>query len=258
MYSFDSRVRYTECDMEGYLTVEALVDYYQDCSTFQTEVGPATMEYLTKDGIAWVVSSWQIVINRLPKLGENITIGTIPYELRGFLGMRNFLMDTDKGERVAVANSIWSLINLEKGTPARVDDAIRETYPLEERLQMDYAPRKIKIPAEVETYNADKKKIGQHHLDTNNHVNNGQHIRIALQACMQVAENNDIADLKELSEVKERLQIRVEYKQQAFLGDEISPVIYRVKDEETGKNMYIVSLNDKENNPYSVVELKRI
>ena len=34
MYAFDSRIRYSETDSEGYLTLDALLNYFQDCSTF--------------------------------------------------------------------------------------------------------------------------------------------------------------------------------------------------------------------------------
>ena len=64
MYTFDSRIRYSEVDKDAYLTIESLIDYFQDCSTFQTQDGPATMEYLRKKNIAWVLNSWQIIINR--------------------------------------------------------------------------------------------------------------------------------------------------------------------------------------------------
>ena len=37
MYTFDSRVRYSETDPDGFLKIESLLDYLQDCSTFQSE-----------------------------------------------------------------------------------------------------------------------------------------------------------------------------------------------------------------------------
>ena len=43
-------------------------------------------------------------------------------------------------------------------------------------------------------------------------------------------------------------RLRVEYKAQARLGDGIYPVLYR------SDNLYVVSLNDREANPFAVVE----
>ena len=37
MYAFGSRIRYSETDSEGRLTLNALLNYFQDCSTFHSE-----------------------------------------------------------------------------------------------------------------------------------------------------------------------------------------------------------------------------
>ena len=37
MYTFDSRVRFSEVDHTELLTLPGLVNYFQDCSTFQSE-----------------------------------------------------------------------------------------------------------------------------------------------------------------------------------------------------------------------------
>ena len=120
MYTFDSRVRYSETGEEGLLSLPAIVDYFQDVSTFQSEDLGIGIDFLKEKDLLWVMSAWQVVVHRYPALGEKIKIGTIPYELRGFMGLRNFFMDTEDGERLAQANSVWSLINHKKGVPVRV------------------------------------------------------------------------------------------------------------------------------------------
>ena len=65
MYTFDSRVRYSEIDHTGNMTLPALINYFQDCSTFQSEdIGLGT-EVLKAKKKAWILSYWQIVIERL-------------------------------------------------------------------------------------------------------------------------------------------------------------------------------------------------
>ena len=46
MYTFDSRVRYSETDSGGKLTMASLINYFQDCSTFQAEELGVGVEYL--------------------------------------------------------------------------------------------------------------------------------------------------------------------------------------------------------------------
>ena len=147
MYGFDSRVRYSETDAEGKLGIPGIVDYFQDVSTFQSEDLGLGVDYLKGIGLVWVMSAWQIVIHAYPKLGDRIRVGTFPYGFRGFLGMRNFFLDGEDGRRMVEANSVWTLMNLEKGIPARPTREMIERYALEERLPMDYAPRKIAVPA---------------------------------------------------------------------------------------------------------------
>lgn len=67
MYFFSSRVRYSETDETGNLSLSGLMDYLQDCCLFQSEylgVGP---EYLRERHCLWLVTGWQIVIDRYPR-----------------------------------------------------------------------------------------------------------------------------------------------------------------------------------------------
>ncbi len=236
-YSFDSRIRYSEVGSDGYLTPESIMNYFQDCSTFQSEDNGGGLAYMHGLRRAWVVSYWQVEILRYPALGEQVTIGTIPYEVRGMFGHRNFYMDTKNGERLAYANSLWTLIDIDKGAPARVSDEIAALYPIHEKLDMEYLPRKIKVPVDVEPQLREKITVGTESIDTNGHVNNEQYIRMAISQLP-----------KDAGEIK---RIRAEYKMQAFLGNVIQPYFYVQENE----GIYTISLNNEEGKPYCVVEL---
>lgn len=71
-YSFKGRVRYSEIGENGCLTLPGIQDYYQDCCTFQSESIGQGMEVLENRQRAWVLSSWQIIVERYPKMGESI------------------------------------------------------------------------------------------------------------------------------------------------------------------------------------------
>ena len=89
-YGYDKRIRYSECDGVGVLRYDALVDIFQDCTTFQSEdIGLGLTKLLGMD-LGWMLSYWQIDIDKLPSLGDNVYIGTVPYGLKGCIGSRNF------------------------------------------------------------------------------------------------------------------------------------------------------------------------
>lgn len=231
-YSFESRVRFSEIGENGCLDLPGVLDYFQDCCTFESEKTGLGMEVLKVQKRAWVLSAWQVVVKRYPKLGENIKVITIPYGFRGFIGMRNFILETAGGEKLAWANSYWSFINTETGVPEKLTPADTEPYDLGDKIDMDYAPRKIALPKEREKQEAFA--VQKHHLDTNHHVNNGQYIQMARE---YVPEDFPIH------------QMRAEYKKSALLGDMIYPVV-ALEDER-----YTVGLCDELGRPYAVVEL---
>lgn len=233
MYTFDSRVRYSETDEKGLLSIAGIVDYFQDTSTFQSEDLGIGVGYLKELGMCWVMSAWQIVIHEYPKLGTRITVGTFPYQFKGFMGMRNFFLDDEAGNRLVEANSLWSLMDVNKGVPVRLTQEMAERYVLEEKLQMDYAPRKIAVPEGGVPQEAFT--VARQHLDGNHHVNNGQYIYMAMDY---------LPDDFEIG------QMRVEYKKSAYLHDVIVPVVTR----DGGR--IIVSLCTEDGAPYAVTEFR--
>ena len=228
MYTFNSRIRYSETDENAVLTVGSLINYFQDCSTFQTEDCGAGLDWLSAQNLAWVLSYWQIESFRLPRLYEQVRVGTVPYALKGFMGLRNYYMDAG-AERLAVANSVWALMDMEKMLPARITPEHAAQYTLEEKLPMEYLDRKVKVPEGGAVTEAEPVVITHTHLDTNRHVNNGQYVRMALDALdatgKAAAMPGRCAPLKGKDKGK-ALRIRAEYKKQAHLGDTIVPLVH--------------------------------
>lgn len=232
MYTFDSRIRYSETNQQGKLSMASLLNYFQDSSTFHSEELGLGVGYLYPRDMAWVVSAWQIVVDRYPQLGEKVTIGTHPYEFKRFLGLRNFIMYGENGEVLAKANSIWTLLNVKSGIPMLPPEDIISGYELEPKLDMEYAPRKIAIPEGGE--HKEPIVVGAHMIDTNHHVNNGQYVSMAMGF---------------LPEGFEIGQLRAEYKKQAFLGDVLHPYVVQAD------NKYVIALMDAEENPYVIIEM---
>ncbi len=213
MYQFESRVRYSETDIDGRLSLTGIINYLQDCSTFQSEDIGKGLEYLRRRGCAWWLASWQIVIDRFPELGEEIAIGTWPYDFKGCYGYRSFFIRDREGRYPVRASSVWFYYDLNAGRPVRVDaDVIAGYGDLKPPLPMEIAPRKIPVPKEYEE--GEPVTVGKHHLDTNRHVNNAQYVEIAREL---------LPDGFRIGE------IRVEYKKAAVLGDVMLPRVTRTE-----------------------------
>ena len=234
MYTFNSRVRYSEVDSDARLTLDGIINYMQDCTNFQSEDLGVGLNFHKERQIAWILNSWQIVIDEYPRMGENIIIGTQSFGYEKMFGHRNFLITKEDGSRVAIANSLWVLMDLKKNRPMIVTPEIGDVYGTHEPLEMDYAPRKIALPKERKPQ--ESFAVQKHHLDTNHHVNNCQYIRMA-------------ADF--LPEDFAVHQLRVEYKRQAVLGNVMIPEVYMEANKAT------VVLNAEDQEPYAVVEFTK-
>ena len=232
-YEFDGRVRYSEIDHRGTMTLPALINYFQDCSTFHSEAVGLGMERLKHDRKAWVLSYWQVIVDRYPKLGEKITTGTFATEFKGLYGNRNFYMKDGSGEMIARANSIWVFMDLEKGRPARPTAEHIEPYGTCESLDMPYEGRKIVLPEHAEK--EEPFPVRKYHIDTNEHVNNCQYVQMALE---MLAGGISVR------------QLRVDYKKSAVRGDMILPKVSEEQDRT------VVELCDEVGKAYAVVEMR--
>lgn len=233
MYTFESKVRFSEVDHTERLTLPAVVNYFQDCSTFQSEELGQGADVLKQHGKAWILSAWQIEVDRYPRICEKLKIDTWASSFNGIYGNRNFRLRTDEEEVLARANSIWVYMDVIKGRPVRPEPEVLSAYEICPPLDMEQVSRKITLPQELEE--REPFPILRHQIDVNNHVNNCQYIQMALEA---------------LPECGRAGKIRVEYKKSAVLGDWIYP---RVAIETERK---VVELCGADGSVFAVVEMR--
>ena len=232
MYSFESRIRYSETGSDSRLTLLSLLNYFQDCAIFHSEDLDIGVEYLAKLRGAWVMNSWQIDIDRYPQLGERVKVETHPYDFRLCLGSRNFGMRGENGERVAVATTLWTFLNVDTGRPMKPTEVMLEKYEIEPPYEMEYLDRKIVFEGEGEKL--EPVEVKGHHLDTNHHVNNAQYVAVA---CDYLPEEFAIC------------RMRATYHKSAVLGDLLYPIVYSEKEGKIG-----VALCDADGKPYANIE----
>lgn len=209
MFSFKERVRYSETDEKLQLSMTALINYFQDAATFDSDETSCNMEYLREHKLAWLLNSWQVEIERLPVFGENITIMTIPYEFKGFMGLRNCMIADEKGNFIVKANSIWTLTDMDKLKIVKPSPEMIKAFTVGEKIDMNYKGRKILF--EGDGQQRQEILIGQHQIDSNGHMNNAQYINIAGNYIPKDAVVKGL---------------RVEYKNAAYCDDVMIPVVY--------------------------------
>lgn len=236
MYTINNRIRYSEVDSEKKINLSSLLDYLQDCCTFESEKLQIGVDYLAENRIAWVLSSWQLKILRYPKFNEIIRVSTWPYGFKGFYGWRNFAVEDERGERIVEANSVWIFMDTEKMCPKKITDEMIEAYRDEfaQPLGGEWEERKIKVPAAGEE--KEPIRVPQYFIDTNHHMNNSKYVLTAQEY------------LPGEFIVK---GLRAEYKKAAMSGDFLYPVVFG------GQDNIMAALNDSDGNPCAVISFQR-
>lgn len=233
MYSFESKVRYSEVDSEGRITLNAILDYFQDCSSFQSEELGVGLKFMLERDVAWVLTSWLVEVKRYPAYGEKITVSTWPYDFKGFLGYRNFVIKGAGGEACACANSVWALLDAKSGKPTRILPEMLDAYEFFPKLSMEESSRKLHIPEGMEA--KQPFPVHKYHIDTNRHVNNGKYVSMAQEYLTQGVRVG---------------KMKAEYRKAAVYGDMVYP--FTLQDD----TKMIVNLADEQGKPYAVIELE--
>ena len=97
MYKFTSRVRYSELAPDKKLSLISIINYFQDCCTFEAEDTGVGLKWLNQHRTSWMLTNWQIHILRRPEYCEDIEIITWASGFKFFVGRRSFLIRTLSG-----------------------------------------------------------------------------------------------------------------------------------------------------------------
>jgi len=205
-YTIESRVRYSEIGRDRGLTIPGVIDYFQDCGTFQAEDLGLGIDYMAKEQLANFLTSWHIVFHKFPYLGDKVMISTWAAEYKHLMAKRDFQMLDADSKPIIEAESEWVCMDLAEGRPIPFTDIMVERYGVEPELELKKTTRHIRLPKTMESL--ESFPVLKHHIDTNDHVNNCQYISMALE---MISRSSRIDEL------------RVEYRQSAVLGDVIYP-----------------------------------
>lgn len=209
VYTIQAKVGYSQVRSDNFLTLYSALNYMQDCAMTQLEYLGGGEEYFKNHGVALFISSMQVDIYEMPIFNQDILIDTWAYSYDKISCYRNYLI-RNKDNKIYCSGSVAGIfVSLNDNKPVAITDEFMSVYPLKEKFNMEYLPRKIKLPTDWDNEGRPL-VINKRHLDKNNHVNNSRYISLAEEMIL------DDYDIKKL---------RIEYKKPAKVGDTIIPKI---------------------------------
>lgn len=85
-YSFSGRVRYSEIGENGLLTLPGILNYFSGLQYLSVRGSRTWNRYFEGRKRIWVLSAWQVVVDRYPYMGERIKTSTWAYGFVEFMG----------------------------------------------------------------------------------------------------------------------------------------------------------------------------
>lgn len=236
MYAMTRQITYSQVGSDLHTDMAILVHLFQDCTLFHAEAVGKGLNEVDIMKKAWFLLSWQVKVFSYPSFGDTITVRTWPHAFKGTYGYRNFDLLDEDGNQLAIANSIWAFMDIKTLHPIKPGDEDLRGYDMEPALDMEYAPRKIKLLPEDNLVKQDAPiMVKRTFLDSNMHVNNGRYVAEAM---------NYIPEDKKLD------SMRVDYRRAAMLGDQMYPFVYESKDRTSCQIVFA----DGDKLPYVIVE----
>lgn len=173
------RARFYEVGPDGCITLQALVNYFQEAAANHAADLGVGMEHLFARGQSWMLSRFFVQLSRFPAWKEPVTVETWPAGNERMFALRHFRLRSGEAE-LGFGASAWLLIDLGRRRPLRPDIARDLDVP---GPAIDLAHR---LPGRVEAPTARACERVFHvrasDLDMNRHVNNVAYMDWALEA----------------------------------------------------------------------------
>lgn len=163
-------IRSYECDKNNYLRLVTLMNIFQDMADSHAAQMGLGLDFCRANGLAWVGSNYEVVIDELPKMHEKITVFTWPAVEKKLGAIRDFEVFNEQGKRIIKASSQWILINFLKKRPVSLRDNVPDYTAIEERsLETEFTE---KLP-DLQNIDLMSKCVARFDdIDMNEHVNN--------------------------------------------------------------------------------------
>ena len=176
-------IRPSECDLNKRLSPQAAAERMEELAYLHAEALGLGFMDLMNVGAFWALTRLTVTFEKLPKLGEEITLQTWPKNMVGLFAVRDWLWFDAQGEIIGRASSSWVLMDIKSRKPRPLESLSGldfERYPESALEEMPGKIHRAEEGREIRKFN-----IPLSDLDLNGHVNNAKYFRWLLNAFTQ-------------------------------------------------------------------------
>lgn len=178
MYSMNCRIRYSETDMTGRLSMNGLLRLFQDAGYNHAIDRNLGIEYTKRTGCTWYLLSWNIWSISMPAAGEWVTVSTYIYDYQASLAYKGIELRDGSGRLLAAGDTKWVYMDIERQEPAEAPEGQWLEDDFGKKAEMPKVSRRIEVPNDMRM--AEKVFVKPYLIDTNGHGNNVKLTELAM------------------------------------------------------------------------------
>lgn len=172
--------RLEDFDRKGNMTPCAILKIFDNISGRHSAYVKDSVIDGSLKGIAWILTEWQIELNRLPNYQDQLQVETwVTGKLPGISVHRGFLLTDGNGEVLVKGWSTFVLYSMQEQQIIRIGEQFVEQYQPENKTVFESRTRRLNPPAVWER----EKAIGlrKTDIDYNGHLHNTAYLDLALE-----------------------------------------------------------------------------
>ncbi len=171
-YPYDLHIETFDSTINSNMRLENILKYQQQAGEDQLEVFNLGYNELCRRGYAFVVTNAKVIINRMPKYLDEITLVTWNRGIKGAKYFRSYNWYDKNGELLVESSTIFVIVDV-KEHKLRKPDCITVGIPYDfDRQNAAENPKKVFLPDEDIFKKVGEKRIVFSELDGNGHLNN--------------------------------------------------------------------------------------
>jgi len=168
VYTKNWRVEFNDCYSNGRVSYVTLSRYLQDTAGYHAEEGGFGMAEMVANNQSWVLTRFAMEIDKLPKLGDVVTVKSWISFVKGAFSNREYEVYLND-KQVARATSSWTVINFVKRQVEHLKIDTSE-FKFKDEMAVENSAHRIHLDKEFEEVFSLKVRFSA--LDMVQHVSN--------------------------------------------------------------------------------------
>lgn len=186
---------------------------------------------LLERNMMWVLSKFQMKVSHMPEWGDQIVVETWGKSIERFYALRDFLVSSPRGERLASATGAWMILDKDSYRPQKLEQLMAD-FPWE-RGKSALEGNLKKVAESTKGQDRIRYQVLFSDLDMNNHVNAARYLNWVMDSYP-----------REVLESRQVEEVEVSFLAEAAVNDEIAVHFEEIDNQEISTIRRIKDLKD--------------